>query len=138
MRGLDCNSMLARVNFSLHIHVGWYGGSPGAYSSLIIGNNHQVTSIQFCQDRGRIGGFKITLNATQSYTIGCGGENPVWQNSTAFTQNEAITGFEIFYNQYVTNLFFHTNEGIHFLDTRIFGTADEQCFLLQGDLVAID
>ena len=135
MRGFDVNS---REFLDYTCTKRWFAGSPGAYSSLIIWHNQQVTSIQFCQDTGRMGGFKITLNATLSYTIGCDGENPVWQNSTAFTSNETITGFEIFYNQVVSDFLLHTNEGIHFLASPVDITADSYCFLQQGDLVAID
>ena len=118
--GLEPAYMFARVG--LHINATacdfldytcatrWFGSTSGVYDNLIM--DQRITSIQFCQDVERLGGFEITKDWSVSYVRGCGGDHPDWQTVFDFAADEIITGIEIYYSdQYVHGLRFHTDAG---------------------------
>ena len=124
----------------------WFGGFGGnEREMLVMDNGERITSLRFCTDVDKFGGFDITIDENVSHRIGCGGDGPVWKDLIEFAENELITEIKIYYDDLlVKGLRFKTNLGHSYEEFGLDGeNAQSQCILENvifegGDLSVIE
>ena len=121
----------------------WFGLPDEGYNRYEIENIEQISSLQFCEHGGIIGGFIMTFDTNVSYSIGCDDNYRYYhmRDKLECSANELITGVYLAYSEYyLYGIQFHTNEGNVVQDMRNAGSSNDNnhCMIQRGDFVGIE